>query len=166
MGVEELVEVSRDSEESFLSNEAMRRIVARTGGFDFIVDPFFNIHLSRVIDLLARGGTYITCGVYARLPDAGGNDVPVVGDRLGPVLITALQRNLSILASGLAGPPDLEAAVRDLSAGTLGVTIDSVFSGGDVAPFLERTYASPERFGKVIFRYEEPARRGPPGVAG
>jgi len=35
------------------------------------------------------------------------------------------------------------------------VVVDSVFSGEAVAPFLDRTFNDPDRFRKVVFRFEE-----------
>jgi hypothetical protein len=33
------------------------------------------------------------------------------------------------------------------------VLVDRVFSGGDAAGFLDRTYNAPDRFGKVVYLY-------------
>lgn len=49
---------------------------------------------------------------------------------------------------------DLEQALGDYAAGALLVVTDSVFTGDDVAPFLNRTFNDGERFGKVVYAYE------------
>lgn len=38
--------------------------------------------------------------------------------------------------------------------GALAPIVDSVYAAGEEAAFLRRTYTDPERFGKVVYRWE------------
>ena len=43
--------------------------------------------------------------------------------------------------------------MADAERGTMGAVVDSVFTDGDAAGFLDRTFNDRARFGKVVFRY-------------
>ena len=61
--------------------------------------------------------------------------------------------NLQIIGNCLGLTEDLERALAAHSAGHFPVIVDSVFSDGDAAGFLDRTYNAPDRFGKVVYLY-------------
>jgi D-arabinose 1-dehydrogenase-like Zn-dependent alcohol dehydrogenase len=62
--------------------------------------------------------------------------------------------NLSIIGNCIGLTSDLEQAIADYAQGNLPVAIDSVYTGKDIAPFFDRMYNSRDRFGKVVYSYE------------
>ena len=73
------------------------------------------------------------------------------------IMGSMMTQNLVIMGNCLGTSDDLTRALADWQAGKLAVPIDSVHRGDAIAAFVERTYVSPERLGKVVFRYEDPA---------
>jgi hypothetical protein len=72
---------------------------------------------------------------------------------LHQALSYAIANNLRIIFNCLGGRSDLRNAIDDYAAGDLNVVIDSVHTGNEVGAFLTRSYMSPDRFGKVVYRY-------------
>src|SRR5205823_1394315 len=58
MGVKELVVIDADCE-NFVRHPILGQLATRLGGFHFVIDPYFDLHLSRLIDIMAVGGKYI-----------------------------------------------------------------------------------------------------------
>lgn len=149
MGVKELI-LLKPGRESFDPQARLQAVVEEVGRFDFVIDPFFDVHLGEVTKVMVPGGTYITCGLgeqnqHQKVSQAG------PGPKSG--LLTAIANNLRIIGNCLGLTEDLAAALRDYETGSLSVTIDSVFSGNRVGGFLDRTYNRRDRFGKVTFEY-------------
>jgi len=152
MGVREVIEVSR-SWTPFMTNERLRDIALSLGGFDYVIDPFFDLHLDRAIDSLAPDGKYITCGLheqYQALLGIRGSDE---GPMMKRVLLSVLIKNLQIIGNCLGTTEDLKNALQDFSSGALKVAIDDVFADNEVGAFFHKTYTANERFGKVVYRY-------------
>lgn len=49
--------------EGFSPQSEILSTARRLGGFDYVVDPFFDVHLAGAVHLMAPGGVYITCGL-------------------------------------------------------------------------------------------------------
>jgi NADPH:quinone reductase-like Zn-dependent oxidoreductase len=127
--------------------------VARShGGFHSVIDPYFDLHLSRVLDVMAIGGKYTTCGLYDQYLNMIQKQPPQV-QRSGRELVTIMLHNLSIIGNCIGLTSDLQRAACDFARGLLEVTVDSVYSGNQIAEFLDRTYNAEDRFGKVVFQY-------------
>lgn len=136
----------------FAGSDEPLRFAAAAGGFDAVVDPFFDLHLQRAVQLMRPFGRYVTCGL------AGQNDGSAAsGGTAGPDALTvfhhAMRSNLTLIGNCIGRSDDLRLALDDLAAGRLAAHVDSVWGGDDVRPFLERTFNDPARFGKVAFRY-------------
>jgi NADPH:quinone reductase-like Zn-dependent oxidoreductase len=139
---------------SFAANPVVQRVMRERGGFDAVIDPFFDIHLLPSIPVMANGGRYVTCGLY----DQTGHLVPNQSSRREPpsvagVMSRVMFNNLQIIGNCLGSTSDLENALAAFAAGRFPMIVDSVFSDGDPSAFLDRTYNAPERFGKVIYKY-------------
>ena len=65
----------------------------------------------------------------------------------------AVQKNLSMMGHCLGLTEDLARAIDDYAAGLLRVHVDSVFDDDHAAEFIERSFNSPERFGKAVLAY-------------
>ena len=126
--------------------------VKKKNGFHFVIDPYWDLHLSRSIDVMAIGGKYITCGLYDQYLSLIGKPAPAsqhTGHELGCVMM----KNLSIIGNCIGTTEDLLNALGDYSAGVLDVVIDSTFTDGNAAGFLHRCYSAKSRFGKVVYQY-------------
>src|SRR5207253_1162982 len=122
---------------SFAEHRELRAVVDAIGGFDRVCDPFFDLHIERVLPIMASGGRYVTCGCHEQFAAASRTAARLDAVR---VLQIALLRNLSIIGNCLGRTEHLVSALGDRTAGALRIPIDSVFGGDEVAPFLERTY--------------------------
>lgn len=151
IGVTELAVIGRET--PFFEHPILRE-VAREGGFRYVIDPFSDLHLARALDVMAVGGRYVTCGFYDQYLHMIGKPPLPVGPNTSRVLPTMVLKNLEVLGNCAGTTEDLANALCDYTAGSLGVTIDSVWSYGQVAEFFTRTYNAPDRFGKVVYQYE------------
>ena len=61
LGIQEIIQVDSDLESP--EDERLNEISVKIGGFNYVFDPFFDLHLGKVIKVLAHGGKYITCGL-------------------------------------------------------------------------------------------------------
>jgi NADPH:quinone reductase-like Zn-dependent oxidoreductase len=137
----------------FRGGDAADRFARAAGGFDCVMDPFFDLHLERAVRLMNPFGTYLTCGLFGQNPHAArdsGTDVPVDAR---PVMEAAIVRNLSIVGNCIGLTSDLDQALADFESGALRPVVDRSYGGDDAAGFLNRTYNDPGRFGKVVFHY-------------
>lgn len=151
LGVRELILIDPRGA-SLIEHERMREIISEVGMFDYVFDPFFDLHLPRVVDVIKPGGKYITCGLRAQFRPAGGETPPPGADLKG-VMLTALIKNLQLIGNCIGLTEDLKAALSDYAAGSFRVSLDSVFGGDAVGAFFERTYNAADRFGKVVYLY-------------
>lgn len=151
LGVERIVRVE-GKRASFRENEEVARLAEELDGFAAVVDPFFDLHVERAVQVLAPFGRYVTCGLAGQNPAAARH--AGVGPLDGSsILLAAMVKNLTLYGNCLGLTSDLEAALRDYGDGGLRCVVDSVFTGTDTAGFLDRTYNDRTRFGKVIFQY-------------
>lgn len=121
--------------------------------FDAVIDPYFDLYMHQVLPLLRQGGKYITCGCYRQAEEYGQDQAE--GGRLLNIGMDAVTGNLQILGNCLGTSEDLQKALLDYREGRYAVTIDSVFRGEQVGPFVERSFNDPARFGKVAYIYTE-----------
>jgi NADPH:quinone reductase-like Zn-dependent oxidoreductase len=159
MGVEELIEVDLRSSESCGRGDAfekLRRVSDRIGGFDCVIDPFFDLHLPLALNFLRPAGRYATCGLASTADELAGNSVALPMPSLREVLLRSITMNYQMISSCLGSTDDLKEALRDYEAGVVAVPLDSVHRGGEVGGFFRRTYCTPEKFGKVVYEYPPP----------
>jgi NADPH:quinone reductase-like Zn-dependent oxidoreductase len=154
MGVKELIPID-PALESFRNNEIIKDIVSKTVGFDCVIDPFFDLHIGKVIDIMAPNSRYVTCGLYDQYSSLIGKDFNYRGRNLSEIMTRAIVNNVQIIGNCLGQKEDLQDAIEDYVSGSLDVVIDSVFSGHQVGTFFNRTYNARDRFGKVVYRYDE-----------
>ena len=154
MGVKQLIQVDPNAE-SWSAMPQFQEIMANTGGLDCIVDPFFDLHVGKVISLLkpGDGGRYTTCGLYDQYSDSTGNPFKYHGLPLAGLLTFAMINNVQLIGNCVGQTSDLQHGIQNYAEGKFQVIVDSVFSDKNIKEFLERTYSDRHRFGKVIFRY-------------
>lgn len=153
LGVRELILLDPGGA-SLIEHERVREIISEAGMFDYVFDPFFDLHLPRVVDVIKPGGKYITCGLREQFGPAPGAVTPAPGADLKGVMLTALIKNLQLIGNCVGLTEDLKAALSDYAAGSFRVSLDSVFGGDAVGAFFERTYNAADRFGKVVYLYQ------------
>ena len=151
-GVNKLIVIPPDSG-PFVESPDVAEILVHSGGIHFVIDPYFDLHLSRVLDLMAIGGKYITCGLYDQYLEMIGQR-PKSTYRTGREMLMVMTKNLEILGNCIGTTADLLAAIGVFQEGNFEVIVDSVFSRSQVAEFLARTFISKDRFGKVVFQYD------------
>jgi len=122
-------------------------------GFDAVIDPFYDVHLAPAVHVMKQGARYTTCGRYNQTGHLAPLLHPVEPPSPKGLLSRILFFNLQIIGNCLGLTSDLEAALAAYKEGRFPVVIDSVFRDGDAAGFLDRSYNSPERFGKVVYAY-------------
>ena len=155
MGVKQLIQVNPDDDD-WLTSPDMLHIYQETGGFNYIIDPFFDLHIGKVISLFVPGfgGKYITCGLYEQYSQFTGNEFQYHGLQFSQILATMMVNNIYLIGNCLGTTKDLQQAIQDCATGRFPVVVDSVFTGNQIKDFFERTYNAKDRFGKVIYRYE------------
>jgi len=155
MGVKQLIQVNPDDDD-WLTSPDMLHIYQETGGFNYIIDPFFDLHIGKVISLFVPrfGGKYITCGLYEQYSQFTGNEFQYHGLQFSQILATMMVNNIYLIGNCVGTTKDLQQAIQDCATGRFPVVVDSVFTGNQIKEFFERTYNAKERFGKVIYRYE------------
>lgn len=154
MGVEEALVVRRNRE-GFLTERALPAFAEAAGGFDAVFDPFFDLHLERAVWMMNPFGTYLTCGLAGQTEGAARASGVAGGVSMTEVMGRAVLGNLSLVGNCIGLSEDLSRALEDRAAGRIPPAIvDSVFDGDAAAPFLDRTFNDPSRFGKVVYRYD------------
>jgi NADPH:quinone reductase-like Zn-dependent oxidoreductase len=153
LGVQELILVD-PVQTSFQTHHRLRELYQQTGGFDAVIDPFFDLHLDKVLPLMAFNGRYITCGVYDQYSKLIGEAFQPTGFIDVNIMCMAMIRNLQIIGNCIGLRADLAQALNEYAAGDLSVVIDSVHHQSDIGSFFDRTYNARDRFGKVVYRYD------------
>jgi NADPH:quinone reductase-like Zn-dependent oxidoreductase len=154
MGVRELIQVDPGMP-SILSNECARKLISEIGPFNYVIDPFLDLYLAKVMEVIAPNGKYISCGFYRQFhPPNEAHTADLSQQNLMRVLYPLLANNIQVIGNCIGLSEDLKNALADYEAGLMGVSIDSVFEGDDAKAFFERTYNARDRFGKVVYLYD------------
>lgn len=153
MGVKKLISIDSNSTE-LLSDDVVQELQQEISHFDFIIDPFFDLHIGKLIQSLAPGGKYITCGIYDQYCSLIGKEFNYTGLPALQIFDVMMLKNLQIIGNCLGNTDDLINALDDYASGNFNVVIDSVFKGNQVAEFFDRTYNAKDRFGKVVYKYD------------
>jgi NADPH:quinone reductase-like Zn-dependent oxidoreductase len=153
MGVQQLIQID-PQQATFIENESLKGIVLEKGGFDAVIDPFCDLHLVKAISVMGHGGRYITCGYFDQYSHLTGQESSLPASKGNGVMLTAIMGNLQIIGNCLGQTADLRQAIADYAAQAFHVVIDSVWNGHQVGAFFDRTFNAPERFGKVIYKYQ------------
>lgn len=152
MGVKNIVTVDYGTPSFFRDMQEVQKMLIATNGFDVIIDPFIDIHLKYLIGLMKFEASYISCGLYHQFVV---DDKVIHQSELGRIFGALIQNNISIMGNCLGNGSDIESAIKDYANAQFKVPVDSVYSGNDIAGFFNRTYNSKERFGKVVYVYDE-----------
>ena len=152
MGLNKIIVVDHRVRD-FSEVEEISEFVKETGGFDVVFDPFFDLHLSKITSCMNVNSRYLSCGFYNQFRLKEKADV--VGKSMDNIIIDCILKNISIIGNCLGQKRHLEQAVQDYISGKFDIKIDSVISGGEIAYFFDRTFNDPDRFGKVVYKYDD-----------
>ena len=152
MGVKQIIQID-PNKESLLQNEEIAQIVRETGGFNCVIDPFFDIYLGKAINTIASEGRYVTCGLYDQYSYLTKQEFKYRGYSMREIMGYAMINNIQIIGNCMGYTADLQKAIGEYVNGCLNITVDSVFKNNQVGDFFERTYKAKDRFGKVVYQY-------------
>jgi NADPH:quinone reductase-like Zn-dependent oxidoreductase len=153
LGVKQLVQID-PQQATFAENETLNQIATDIGGFDAVIDPFFDLHLGKVLPVMAPGGRYVTCGHHDQYSGFVGKDFGHPRWDVKMAMLVAILGNLHFIGNCIGQTDDLRRAIDDYAAGKLPVSLDRTFSQGQIGAFFTRTYNDPDRFGKVVYKYD------------
>ena len=153
IGVKDLVVVAPETK-SLAQHSRIEEIVRKVGPFDYVIDPFFDLYLGKVIEIMSPGARYVTCGFQNQYQKIIGQEFQSNGHDLQHVMAFAMLKNAQIIGNCLGLTRDLEQALEDYAAGSFDIIVDSVFGDNQVVEFFNRTYNATDRFGKVVFQYD------------
>lgn len=152
LGVKEVILLD-SKPNGLISNESIQRIVADIGGFDCVIDPFFDIYLGQAVKIMAQNSKYITCGLYDQYCDLTREEFTSLSVDFKYLMLLSIEKNIQIIGNCLGHTQDLNNGIHDYLSGNLKVIIDSVFTDKQISSFFERTYNAKDRFGKVVYKY-------------
>jgi len=123
-------------------------------GFDAVLDPFFDLHLSRLAPHLAVGGRYVTCGLQAQHPSlAAGGSARAADGAYESLVAVAVMKNIELIGNCIGTTQDLRQGVQLFEEGVMTPTIDSVFEPAQAVGFFQKSFDGGAREGKVIMAY-------------
>lgn len=146
LGLKKLFVVN-ESTENLIEDEHIKNHIKQYGKFNCIIDPFSDSYLFKVLDTIAIEGRYITCGIANQF------HIDKTHISLNRELAKIITNNITIYGNCLGKTEHLIKALNDFSNGQLEVQIDKIISN-DVQKFMNRSFLSKEKFGKVVFKYE------------
>jgi NADPH:quinone reductase-like Zn-dependent oxidoreductase len=141
---------------SFSDDPEIRETAESLAGFDCVLDPFFDLNLVRVANVIATGGRYVTCGFFGQAPHVGLAVHDQHPEDLNLVMRASMLKNFQLIGNCSGATADLQRAVQDYADGKLEVVTDSVFAENEPGAWLLRTFCSAERFGKTPMLYARP----------
>ena len=153
LGADEVF-VVRKGEFPLREQEQIKAFVKENQLFNAVIDPFFDLYLSQTIDLIAMYGKYISCGMYDQSYIGRKEVVEEWAPDYNSSIQKAILKNVQLIGNCLGSTQDLQNAIDAYTEGRLEVVIDTVFGAGQEAAFFERSFNHANRFGKVIYRYE------------
>ena len=121
--------------------------------FDAIIDPFFDIYNTQLIDFLKYGGKYIFCGFYYQ--DILYKPFKQSNNDYFRVLAKCIVKNISLIGNCLGCENDLRDALNNFEKGKYDIVIDSIYTGDEIVPFLQKSFHSIPRFGKIVYIYDD-----------
>jgi NADPH:quinone reductase-like Zn-dependent oxidoreductase len=153
MGVKEILLVDLNLN-SFLSDPIFNKIMKEIRAFDAVIDPFFDVYLPRVTELMNFDAKYVTCGFYDQYSPF--TKVPFIyrGDSFTKLYMNAMSRNISIIGNCIGLREDGLKAINDYKDGKFNIIIDNIFSEGQEVDFFDLTYNFKDRLGKVVYKYK------------
>ena len=71
------------------------------------------------------------------------------------VLAKCIVKNISLIGNCLGCENDLRDAINNFVKGKYDIVIDSIYTGDEIVPFLQKSFHSIPRFGKTVYKYDD-----------
>jgi len=136
-----------DELNDFSHSKEVAEDIKATGTFDYVLDPFMDTNLSRLMQVMNYNGKYISCGLSQQ------NDPTVYKSWHISVFAMIIMKNISVIGNCLGDKKHLLDALADFEKGTYHVLIRDVIESGDVKKFFEDSFLNKIELGKVVFSY-------------
>ena len=121
--------------------------------FDVIIDPFYDLNLLNALPYLNFDGRYITCGFKNQHQTFCEATDDLRTDRFDKLMVEAMIHNLYIIGNCIGTTEDLKSAIEDYEFNLPPIPIYQQLRVENGAQFLDSTYNSQKRFGKVVMMY-------------
>ncbi len=154
MGIEN-IQVLNDSTDDLIKSNVFNKFVLETGGFDVVIDPFADLYLGKVTSCMTVDSKYISCGLYDQMKLSQLGQFKYLGKNISEIMNDCIMRNISIIGNCLGEKRHLEQAIDEYLKGNFDIPIDSVITGNNIAYFFDRSFNDSDRFGKVIYKYDD-----------
>jgi NADPH:quinone reductase-like Zn-dependent oxidoreductase len=154
MGVKEILLVDLKLN-SFLEDPNIKKIMKEIGPFDAVIDPFFDVYLPRITELMNFDAKYVTCGFYDQYTPFAKEPHIYRGDSFTKLYINVMSKNISIIGNCIGLREDGLKAINDYKEGKFNIIIDKTFSEGEEVDFFDLTYNFKDRLGKVVYKYKK-----------
>jgi NADPH:quinone reductase-like Zn-dependent oxidoreductase len=151
-GVKEILQVDL-KRNSFLEDPNINTMMKEIGPFDAVIDPFFDVYLPRITELMNFDAKYVTCGFYDQYSLFTKEPFIYRGDSFTRLFMNVMSKNISIIGNCIGLREDGLKAIQDYKDGKFDIIIDKVFSDGQEADFFDLTYNFKDRLGKVVYKY-------------
>jgi NADPH:quinone reductase-like Zn-dependent oxidoreductase len=135
--------------------KSLSDLAHKIGGFDCIVDPFFDLYMLQSVGLLTNRGRYATCGALDESRNGPTINESMSDLEMSEAIALSIVRDQTLLFGCCEQREDLDSAFDDIADGSLRVLADSSFLDADADKFLVRNYKDAGRLGKVICSYEQ-----------
>lgn len=120
--------------------------------FDVVLDPFYDLNLAQSVRLLRMGGRYVTCGMQNQ-HKLFRDSAELGKSEFSAAMYEVIVQNLTLIGNCIGTSGDLQVALDEYDPNFPRVPVDSIFSPDEGMEFMNRTFNSRERFGKVIMYY-------------
>lgn len=139
------------SEEHFFLHSYETGLPVEFDKFDVIFDPFFDLHIDRIMHYLKAGGRYITCGLQGQHPEFVDKDrSSSTNSSFNNTLYFAIMRNLTIIGNCIGTSEDLRNGLKLFEDGLFRPKIDAIYPPEDALRFVEHTFLDKNKNGKVV----------------
>ncbi|MBK5722831.1 zinc-binding alcohol dehydrogenase family protein [Dysgonomonas sp. Marseille-P4677] len=138
----------------FIPLEDLEQNSYKEPSFDIVIDPYYDLYLHEIINCMNSNSKYIFCGLCEQYSLSDESDL-LFKTNYKIIFTTCIVKNISLIGNCLGHTMDLQNAIEDYLSGKYDITIDSVFSGSDILPFLEKSFNDQSRKGKVVYKYSD-----------
>jgi len=140
-------------ESGLLGCEELHELTRSDGDYDLVLDPCADAHMMEVAKFMGMLGRYVTCGMATQTS----RDVALARSAAEESRLAfysrMISKNLSFIGNCLGDTEDLRSAIQMYRDGRLKLHLDSSYSRGEEIAFLQRTFNSRGRLGKVAYRF-------------
>lgn len=102
---------------SFLDDKNIIELTKKIGTFDAVIDPFFDVYLPRVTELMSFDAKYVTCGFYDQYSPFANKPFIYRGNSFTRLFMNVMAKNISIIGNCIGLREDGLKAIQDYKEG-------------------------------------------------